>query len=170
MLVVWVASTLRDTIISSTVGVVNRAAKRDEHAAGLEMVDAVFFYGVEGAADVLLGAMRSGVLRAPGEPATTGASSVVTPRLYIESVYEDSISWIYGTRTETFFAAAGRIGTVERDGEIRSGVVLKFSDVRTLDGVVASVGAMRALRHDVLAALRTIDPEIVEEITKSGDR
>lgn len=165
LLLCWGAIALKDAAISSTVGAVNRKVNSRSHSDGVEMSEAMYFYEVEEAPEKLISALREGVLAAPGTRAELGASSFVVPRTYIEAVDDASICWSHGNTMSTAFQAVARPVTATfEDGSSRSGIVLAFPEVGTIDGVVAAVGAMKALRHDVLAALQTIDPEVVERM------
>lgn len=164
--VCWGVLTLRDAAISSTVGAVNRRVNHRKHTIGVDMARSTFFYGIEGTSDQLVEVLKEGVMCAAGTPATADATSLITPRLHVMSVDEESIGWRYKSRTRDGFTAIARVATAEfADGSSHAGVVLGFPEVHTLDGVVADVDAMTVLRHDVLAALRSIDPEVVERMT-----
>lgn len=166
--VLWGLGRLKDKAIDASVGAVNRRVQSGKHADGVQLAESIFFYGV-GASEAtdaeIIASLRSGVLAAPGKAASDSPPVIGVPTTHVRQVEESRIAWAHGTSIATSFTAAATVVTVNwESGDSERGVALSFPDVSERDGIVADITSMRALKTDVLTALRTIDPNVVEKV------
>lgn len=154
--VYWLAKA-RDHVASSAYSAVNRKVRSGTHQAGLEIAHGQFFYATDAPRATIIKALRSAVKA--GEKVPGGLSAT-----HVAASDNDTVHYAHGSRLGTAFRATAAFVTAAfEDGTKQPGVVLVFSDVKVADGVVAEVGAMKALKHDVLTALRASDPTVEEE-------
>lgn len=147
---------LKDKAVDSAVGAVNRKVQGRTHQEGLSMARQQYFYDIDAGDEEIVEALVRGVKAAAGPPAAVAAT-------YVETTSPQQVRWSHGTRLHTSFSTVAMVVTANlEDGTEQRGVVLTFPDVSTADGVVADVSAMRALKHDVLAALRGLRPTVEE--------
>ncbi|GAB3257967.1 hypothetical protein [Nocardioides dilutus] len=157
--VVYAVTQLKDRVVGSAVGAVNRKVHAGTHAEGVAYANTQFFYGIDAPDARVIDALVAGV-KAADSPRLVGVGST-----YRERVTSSEVVWAHGTKAMTAFRAhAAIVTTQDPNGEEQRGVLLGFADVTTIDGVVAEVSAMRALKHDVLAALSSLDSSVEETV------
>jgi len=139
--------------IDSGVGAINRKVQGTKHAAGIEFLETQSFFPTDQPVAELTAALRSGVKAADSAPLAMAA-------LYIQSVENDRIDWAYGKKLTTSFHAVAMVGVTANlaDGSSQRGVIFAITEGTEVSGIVDGVSAMRALAHDVEAAIRSVDP------------
>lgn len=157
--IVYIVTQLKDKTVGSAVGAVNRKVQAATHAEGLTYGDTQFFYAITTPDPRVVAALVSGVKAGDSAP-VLGVGST-----YREHMSETQVTWAHGTKVQTAFRAqAALVTATDSSGREQRGVLLHFTDLTTVDGVVAEVSAMRALKHDVLTALRSLDPSVEETV------
>lgn len=139
---------------SSTASAVNKRVHAASNAEGADLLSTSMFYAVDAPQAVVLDAIWGGV-KAKDKAPTLGMADT-----YRVGRDEQQLHWRHGALNDLFSAQVVYATANLEDGTERPGVLLTFMDGKVGDGRVMAVGAMKALRSDVLATLRTFDPAV----------
>lgn len=135
----------------------NRKLQAGTHTEGLRYAETAYFYATQRTADEIIGVLTDSLGQRTRPP-------LVGPEeTYLESSSTNQVIWGHGNSITTAFrAVATVIAAAPEEDPQEAGVRFEFVDVMSREGIFAEVSAMRALKHDVYAALRTLDPKITE--------
>lgn len=145
---------LKSKATSAAATAVNKRVHAKANAEGADLLDSPVFYAIKAPADQVMAAVWGGV-----------KAKDRAPRLGMADTYRvlrepTRLTWRHGALEDLFTASAMHVNATMEDGTSQAGMVLVFSDGTVADGQVTGVGAMKAIRSDVLAALRSLDPAV----------
>lgn len=134
---------------STAVGRRLRSGTNDE---ARDLVERVHFFQSDLDEADIVEALRSQVSTRTSAPMAMSAT-------FVTNVTDSSLSWMHGTSSVTSWTAHAEVGSMRRgDEEPIPGLALAFPEAYERNGVAMDVSAMRALKHDVGVALRSVDP------------